>query len=265
LLAARSRRVTDELHDTRPGWLRTISAGANLILVSIVWAAVWPAIYHGALDWRWGNPMCLYWGFTVAGVGLFVGVWLLTRREGYEPADRADVRLRIGLRIAAAGPIVGVLLKWISAEIVAGRSGVFTMEPGIPALDWPAFFLLTIGMAPLPFMIFLRLRGLAKRARSAHLAEHCLIVGIGSAAAVLFAAGVIEFLCNNIDRSGPYHDWIITSNVWLGVMTGMFVTCLLFLLWSFYLLVRFAIAFRIAAGRLRGKWARDDRGEFGHR
>jgi hypothetical protein len=35
LLAERSRRVTDELHDTRPRWLRSLSRGIDLILLAI--------------------------------------------------------------------------------------------------------------------------------------------------------------------------------------------------------------------------------------
>jgi type IV secretory pathway TrbD component len=37
------------------------------------------------------------------------------------------------------------------------------------------------------------------------------------------------------------------------------VTCFLFILWSLYLLVRFAVAFWFAAHMLRHKWTRDDR------
>ena len=36
LLALRSRHESDELHDTRPKWLTSISWGANLMLLSIV-------------------------------------------------------------------------------------------------------------------------------------------------------------------------------------------------------------------------------------
>jgi hypothetical protein len=49
------------------------------------------------------------------------------------------------------------------------------------------------------------------------------------------------------------------SPVSLIMMLVMSVASGLFILWSLYLLVRFAIAFWIAAGRLRRKWTRDDR------
>ena len=32
----RSRRTTDELHNSRPRWLRRISRGANLVLLAVV-------------------------------------------------------------------------------------------------------------------------------------------------------------------------------------------------------------------------------------
>jgi hypothetical protein len=38
---------------------------------------------------------------------------------------------------------------------------------------------------------------------------------------------------------------------------------ILFLLWSTYLLIRFAIAFHIAARNLRRQWLRDDRSNAG--
>src|SRR5205085_3553765 len=46
-----------------------------------------------------------------------------------------------------------------------------------------AFFL---ALAPQPLLLFLQLRSLAKRARSAHLAEHCVIVGIGNSVTLLY-------------------------------------------------------------------------------
>jgi hypothetical protein len=49
------------------------------------------------------------------------------------------------------------------------------------------------------------------------------------------------------------------NNFWLIAMLIMGVGCCLFFLWSLYLLMRFAIAFRIAATHLRRKWARDER------
>src|SRR5271155_1907656 len=56
LLAERSRRVTDELHETRPKWLRCISIGAIMILVSIVVEIAWvmcSQLVINAIQKRW--------------------------------------------------------------------------------------------------------------------------------------------------------------------------------------------------------------------
>jgi hypothetical protein len=45
LLAERSRRVSDELHDARPQWLRKLSLGTKLILIGLVAASSWPIIF----------------------------------------------------------------------------------------------------------------------------------------------------------------------------------------------------------------------------
>ena len=45
LLAARSRRATDELHLARPAWLRRLSIGTWLILAAITWPVVWTILW----------------------------------------------------------------------------------------------------------------------------------------------------------------------------------------------------------------------------
>jgi hypothetical protein len=44
LLAVRSRRLTDELHDTRPRWLRRLSLGVWSLVAAVVTAIAWPAV-----------------------------------------------------------------------------------------------------------------------------------------------------------------------------------------------------------------------------
>jgi len=125
LLAERSRRVTDELHETRPKWLRSISIGAILILLSIVveiaWAMCVPMVIV-ALDDRWINSwQWLRWmipsGFLLGAFIFVVGVFLLTRREGYPPADRADRWLRRWLRRASITPLLAASLAVAGGEI----------------------------------------------------------------------------------------------------------------------------------------------------
>jgi MFS family permease len=250
LLAERSRRVTDELHDTRPRWLRSLSRGVDLILIAIVALFAGPflqAVFAKELSWWWSLNLPLI-GFDLAAICLFLGVILITRPEGYTPADLADHRLRRRLRMAAIPPLLmmGLLTEASDYILVPER-----------AMDAVVLTFLVL-FAFLPLLLFVHLRGLAGRARSAHLAEHCTIVGIGAFASTLYIAALFV-VWNYADRWSLRTNWVSRSPVSLILMLVMAVASGLFILWSLYLLVRFAIAFWIAAGKLRNKWTRDDR------
>jgi hypothetical protein len=117
---------------------------------------------------------------------------------------------------------------------------------------------LMVGCTPLPLLLFARLKGLAKRARSAHLAEHCMIVGVGTTASlVLF--GTFAWISNNASRWGWGSYCTSRSQIALGMTVALAVAAILFTLWSLYLFIRFTHAFRRAALQLRGKWHDDDR------
>src|SRR5688572_26901579 len=109
LLAGRSRRPSDELHHTRPGWLRRLAWGLRLILLALLVLLLYPLVtqvvqhQQAAFTWgRWGPVPRVYafWQHAsvlwvdLAALLLLAGVVLLTGREGYEPADRADRRRR---------------------------------------------------------------------------------------------------------------------------------------------------------------------------
>lgn len=263
LLAKRSRRTTDELHNTRPRWLRRISRGVWIILLTILMPVLWAVAYgffvyeiDQLLDtlWPWIDwrdiPLV---GIDLAAILLIPGVFLLTTPERYQPADAADKTRRIALRILSMLPMVGMILAHHSMREVLPLAWSMTrisyLVPGT---------ILTIGCAPLPMLLFYQLRSLAKRARSAHLAEHCAIVGIGTSLALLYGAGYIAFaeITSRMDL-GIY--WLERSMVALIVMLILTVAASLFILWSLYLLIRFAIAFHLAARELNRKWQRDDR------
>src|SRR5262245_57647691 len=62
LLAERSRRVTDELHNTRPRWLRRLSLGVWLILLALAAAAIWPFVSLALItsilrSYAWAPPV----------------------------------------------------------------------------------------------------------------------------------------------------------------------------------------------------------------
>jgi hypothetical protein len=276
LLAERSRRVTDELHQTRPRWLRSLSWGINLILLAVfaplagdfiadlLWRfVVGPWLASTSLpgsSWLWYNwsQHASLLGFDLSAVLLLAGVILLTRREGYPPADRADRKLRIALRLAATVPVLAMLVLHTNAD-----SGYWFFSPyGFYLMSRDLFpnlvALAILFSTPLPLLLFLRLRGLAGRARSAHLAEHCRIVGIGASATTLYVA-LSMLTLYNAPTLGLGTYWMGRSREALWIVDLLAVASCLFMLWYLYLLVRFAIAFRVAARNLRRTWTRDDR------
>jgi MFS family permease len=249
LLAQRSRRFTDELHNTRPRWLRTLSIGITSILLAIFAPIIGPLIVLSSLDEllpRLGVHV-YFVGFDLSALLVLFGVLCLTRPEGYPPADQADRSLRIMLRCASL--VLLLFATFAHLEIFFISSAGFF---------WSASILLSLLSIPLPLLLFLHLRGLARRARSAHLAEHCKIVGIGASASILYIIAVIFFL-NHATSLGLDQYWTDRSNIALLLQTLLGVAATLFILWSLYLLLRFAIAFHIAARQLKHKWTRDDR------
>ena len=198
---------------------------------------------------------------------LFIGVLLLTRAEGYPPADQVDRWFRRWLRLAAIAPLVAIASLFAQdlsqlylaiqfRRLMVGNGPTNMVYPTPPIIfmvsDDPwfifsAFFLATVGAVPLALLLFRHLRGLAKRARSAHLAEHCTIVGNGTAAALVYIFGFVE-LANNAGEWGLKDNLVNSSTVglWLTVVLG--VVASLFMMWCIYLLLRFAVSF-IAAAR----------------
>ena len=277
LLAERSRRVTDELHNTRPGWLRRLSWGVKLILLAIIVAAGWmPASEYisehllermrvgGTAYFRILQTMPFI-GLDLAALLLAGGAWLLTGREGYEPADRADRRLRRWLRAVAFAPLLLMLLFHVEIEIRRLAWVNFLPGSGFPSYralwDWagvPLIITAAVACVPLPLLLFRQFRNLAKRARSAHLAEHCTIVGVGTSLGLVYF-GIVLFVFQNAEQLGLRRNWVGRSSVSLAMLGGVAVLTSLFLLWSLYLLIRFAIAFHKAARALRGKWQAQDR------
>jgi hypothetical protein len=202
-------------------------------------------------------------GFDLSALLLLAGVILLTRPEGYPPADRQDRQLRKTLRLFATIPLLMCFLLHLQIEMLlfTVRRLAFWFRQAY--LDnqlavWLLWTSLALLVSFLPLLLFLHLRGLARRARSPHLAEHCLIVGIGASAAAIYAS-VFLFVINNIDSVGLDSRWLSRSPVSLALMLLLGTAGYLFVLWSVYLLIRFAIAFWLASRNLNKKWKRDDR------
>jgi hypothetical protein len=272
LLARRSRRTTDELRYTRPRWLRRLSRGTNLLLIAIVLTAASPVISLALLHVanRIGPrtrvaPATLapllailpLLAVDVAALLVFAGAWLLSSREGYGPADRADRWLRWSLRLAAFALVVTIAGLNVERYLLFRQGFRGVVVDGVNAIE----IAVNVGgfcSIPLPLLLFLVLRGLARRARSAHLAEHCAIVGVGGSVALL-AFLIMGVLVRYGDSFGLAHRWVRRSQTSLLIVLILFVAALLFAIWSVYLLMRFAIAFRRTSRGLRVAWRDDDR------
>lgn len=267
LLAERSRRVTDELHESRPRWLRRLSWGVWCILLALV-TPVAGFFANSLLDgvirelaWQragWWGLLAEYapiLPFDLGAILLTRGVWWLASPEGYGPADAADRRRRRALRLAVLGPWLALLI--VHAYFLLNGSRLWRrMNDGTFLLL--VLGLATVGSTPLVYLVARRLRDIASRARSAHLAEHCVIVGVGTAATLIYtliAAAVTTYP----EAFGLASDWGSRGVASLMLVLAMTTAGALFVLWQLYLLVRFAIAFGAASRRLRRQWWRDDR------
>ncbi len=258
------------MHNTRPRWLRRISRGTNLILLAVVIAAGWPfagpvvedllvdvlgPTAYGRMLFR----LTVNTGYALSAVVMFVGIWLPTSAEGYPPADLTDRRLRKFMRLAAVAPIAVICVYTIGENAIASTLyRYFNFYSAWGIVDAAISLLSALVCVPLPLLVFVRFRGLARRARSAHLAEHCAIVGIGASSALLYFALLVAISAND-QAIGLGQNWIGRSDVALALITLLGAAALLFILWSVYLLVRFAVAFRRASRQLNVAWRRDDR------
>jgi hypothetical protein len=274
LLAERSRRVTDELHNSRPRWLRRLSLGVWLMLGAILLALAWPwaanTLFTSILrSYAWAPPMWVAtllqrsWiaGFDLAALLILIAAFLVTTPEQYAPADRGDRVRRVFLRICAAAPLLAMLFQHFMIELERRNLTVTAPSYELTPLGklWVVVpILLTVGCLPYPLLLFYQLRSLAKRARSAHLAEHCAIVGFGMSFSPA-NVGVMLLIFETSRRWARDTYWTTRGNASLLLMLFMTLLATLMVLWSLYLLVRFAIAFGKASRELRRKWKLHDR------
>ena len=265
LLAERSRRVTDELHQSRPGWLRRMSWGIWLILLAVVspilLANMTQQVEEWMYRWRWGYwfgpynlPLLL---IEVPAVFLTMGVFLVASRDRHGPCDKSDRRLCRSLRLA-------MLVPWAAFALMHFSFFVYHQRGWTERYRWSEFAALalcTLGSTPIPILLALRLRALAVRERSAHLAEHCLIVGIGTALTLAYTFAMLVITDYSQEWGWQTH-WLTRGRAGVMIAAGMGTLCVLFFLWEVYLLIRFAITFGGAARFLRRQWRRDDRSQI---
>jgi hypothetical protein len=183
LLAQRSRRETDELHDSRPRWLRRLSLGMNLILIGIVLPVLLFTFPMAAANIVVDGPL---YALDCCALIVALGMIILTGREGFAPTGRADRWLRNALRLLMLAP-----LGWLA---FVNELEIFDIFPRFDEQTARIGFGVAVAISSfIPLLLFLQLRGLAHRVRSPHLAKHCAIVGIGATIAGLYTAAVFFF------------------------------------------------------------------------
>lgn len=269
LQAGRSRMPTEELRHARPAWLWKLSAGIWLMLAALVGAGVWAMVQEPLQDWlllkadrSWtlgpgpavimtGNQVWIWLsdnlpmiGAEVAAAMLLLGAVLVTWPEGRPGADRRDRIRRWAIRLTSAVPL-GVLTLF---HISIAWSALYHLGTGV------VVSLLAI-CAVCPVLLFFQLRHLARRVLSAHLAEHCAIVGIGVSATLVVWAVFAAVMAWAGDR---LEAWTLRSTSWIVLMTLLITAALLFYLWAIYLAVRFAAAFGKARRLAVDAWRRAD-------
>jgi hypothetical protein len=256
LIAERSRRLTDELHHTRPEWLRRTAWGIWCILYGIaapfVWSMVATQVYE-RFDYA-VIPHLQMVGIDLAVLFVFVGIMLLTTREGDLKADRASRRRRVAMRVLAMLPILGCALF----HLAPARLRMMRMLSPDEDVQQLGLVILVLSGIPLPILLFSRLKSIAHRARSAHLAEHSMIVGIGNSLTFVYL-GLFMIVAEMSRGAGWGNNWLGRSPIALALMTALAVSALLFAMWNAYLLIRFAVAFAKAARTQRQLWQAGDR------
>ena len=216
---ARSAVPGDELRHAPPHWLASLSWGARLVLAVPVLAffvsrPLFPRLLSVSLE----AGFALHAAF---GLAFAAGVWLLTRpQRRFGPRHAA---LLWALRLVSLVPLAETAVIYC---IIAGSLRARYGLPGVVML----------GFLPLPALLFLHLRGLARRVLDPRLAEHCVIVGTG--ATLSFA----------VLASGLFVRLPITAELVAGV------GAMLFVFWGLFLMLRFAIAFARARRESIAVW-----------
>jgi len=137
LLALRSRRPSDELHDTRPRWLFNLSWGIWLILLAIAITVLWPfavvlvvnnVLLQQSAAWmnRWSVTILLI-GCDVAAAMLVAGVFLLT----------APGEIRAGRPLRSHVANLCSLLVSDSAPLVAAATRDHQLAPAVQRILLP--------------------------------------------------------------------------------------------------------------------------------
>ncbi len=228
----RSLDVGDGLDRGRPVWLRKLAGGSMLLLgAQVILLALLAFLLYGQQSTRTIRIVAAT--PVVLAVMHCAALLLLTWPENNFEKRRPGNRIRIAVRVLSFNSPATVVCLWMS-----GRNGVIDRRwLYAAAACW-------ILLAPCCLLTFLYLRRLALRVLDPGLAEHCAIVGCGSATTIILILG---FIAGQDHLQGP--------SIWSLVLVGaILVTALLFVIWSTFLLIFFAINFRRAHREALRSW-----------
>ena len=279
LLAERSRQRSWQLAEATPRWLRALTIGTAMVLLAHLLALVWLPLSEALRRLvqtpyrvlQVGNrvrvvagpnrfafiadrlELFYLFGFDLAALLLFGGVWLISRpQRGAVEAPR-DRRLRRLLRASALMPMVALLVAH-GLLFHQGFLGRYRMEPPQLAI----LLLLTFGSAPMPVLLFMLLRRLAQRVLNPRLAEHATIVAVGYAATLMMIP--LLLLLSALGEAYGGTHWSGRSSAAMIIWLAMIVGVIFFGGWTLLNCGRFVRAFGNAHRIARRKWAEADRG-----
>jgi hypothetical protein len=251
-----SRRENEKLRHTTPQWWRALTRGTGLIFLTILGGGIWlplsivlarmlARLFPGAMEYEW-EPVVLAC-YALLALVMLIGVLLVTRPQGYEPIDRAHHVWRTCLRISTAVPMLAVLFAIVYLLAPDPRYQLLSAVGVNP--NWfenTALYLATLGIAPLPILLFLHLRRLVGRARRERLSLDCIIVGVGSSATLLLLAAIF-FYRDTHSNYAIFDNAILLQAMALAVP----ISIILFFVWDLYVLIKVSIAFIAAERALR--------------
>jgi hypothetical protein len=270
LLAGRSRMPTEELKHARPRWIGKLSVGVWLIILaqilSIFWFILAPVLLRPlAYAYAYSPPLVLgltVWELTehghfavfhLAALMFFCGTVFVTWPEGRPEVDRFDRRRRGAIRVFAF--LLTVLIGLAHWHYWNRRQSIWWSGD-----FFDRYSLLAISViVPLPLLLFRQLRHLAQRVLSAHLAEHCVIVGWGMSATLLLGPLMIVLTEELVRADVLSRYWATRSLASLVLMLLIQVAVGLFYLWTLYISICFAAAFWRAREQAIAMWKRADR------
>ena len=280
LLSGLSFLDARDLKNNRPRWLGSLAWGAGLTAAGLATAVPGVLSYDLMGKWRrmqyfrgpnraffntdvpegfasWAGfirgEQWELWGMVglvaVPPLLLLVGMLMLTRPAGRARADRADAARRWAIRLLAVAPALAFALP-------AAITFNLLPRPVLVRGEWTLFGVTAL-LAPLPVLLFTHLKDLARRAPAPLLAADSPVVGwvFGLGLLLPLALYLVGLL---FDATGVSQGRGIISDFFLVVIGVLAAIAFAACLWSFYLLIRYALAFRKSARQAATVWAAAD-------